>query len=63
MSFLSKIKKKWGYETDTPRCENCRSYRRPGQFLVDSLPRKSPAMCQLGDFITSNAKQLKRMIK
>jgi len=52
VSLLSRRRKKWGYETDAPRCSNCSQYRKSGVFLVDSLPRKSPAMCKLGAFVT-----------
>ena len=56
MSTLSRLRKKWNYEPNVPRCVNCVSYRKPGLFLRDSLPVKSPAMCKLGDFVvTPNA--------
>jgi hypothetical protein len=50
MSALGRLRKRWNYETNVPRCLNCTHYRKPGIFLRDSLPIKSPAMCKAGDF-------------
>lgn len=50
MSAISRLRKKWNYEGDVPRCEICASYRKPVVFLKDSMPRKSPAMCKVGAF-------------
>ncbi len=50
MSMLSRLRKKVGYDTDIPRCQTCKQFRKPGSFLRDSLPVKSPAMCKQHDF-------------
>lgn len=50
MSKLGQLRRRVHYETDVPRCSNCTSYRRPGQYLRDSLPRQPPAACKLHAF-------------
>jgi hypothetical protein len=50
VSYLSRLRKKVSYDPDTPRCENCLHYRRPGTYLRDSLPRTSPPQCKLHGF-------------
>ncbi len=56
MSLLSRRRKQWDYTSQAPRCATCLHFRKPGLFLRDSLPVRSPAMCQAGDFIvTANA--------
>jgi hypothetical protein len=52
MSKLSRLRKKWFYESQAPRCINCAHFRKPGIFLRNSLPVKSPPICSAGDFIT-----------
>ena len=52
MSFLSKLRKEWGYETSVARCCNCVHYRKPGSFLKNSQPTEHPPMCKLGMFMT-----------
>lgn len=53
MSMLSQKRKRWEYQSQAPRCEICHNYRRPGLFLRDSLPVKSPPMCKSGEFIVT----------
>lgn len=50
MSAISRLRQLCHYEKDVPRCETCTQYKRPGLFLVNSLPRKSPPWCKLSDF-------------
>ena len=52
MSKLGQLRKLWNYETSAARCLNCAHYRKPGTFLRNSLPVKSPPICTAGDFLT-----------
>jgi hypothetical protein len=51
MSKQARLRKRVNYETDIPRCENCSHYRKPGKYLIDSLPRTSPPQCKLHEFV------------
>lgn len=53
MSFMGRVKKEWGFESNVPRCFNCVAYRKPNTFLRNSLPVQSPPMCSLGLFMTT----------
>lgn len=50
MSALSRLRKQWNYETNVPRCEVCKNYRRGKTFLRNSLPVTSQPLCKLGSF-------------
>lgn len=50
MSRLSKLRKAVNYDVDVPRCQTCVHFRKPGSFLRNSLPVKSPALCKQHDF-------------
>jgi hypothetical protein len=50
MSRLSRLRKAVNYDTDIPRCQTCKHLRKPGSFLKNSLPVKSPALCKQHDF-------------
>lgn len=52
MSFLKRLKRKVGWESNTPRCETCVHYLRSKMYLIDSLPRINHPMCKLHDFQT-----------
>ena len=42
----ARTRKKIGYETDVPRCENCCMFQKARTMLVDSLPRYFKANCR-----------------
>lgn len=44
MSKITKKKKAWGYEVNTPCCSNCAEYQRGG-----GVPNQRP-MCKAGKF-------------
>lgn len=51
MSYMSKLRKKWDYEKDVPRCENCKHFRESYVKLThDSLTRRVHQHCDLGGF-------------
>lgn len=50
MSKLSALRKRVGYDADVPRCNNCKQFRRGGEWLRDSLPRTSPPTCKVHGF-------------
>ena len=39
---------RWGYETDTPRCSGCRSYRKARMPAPDKL---DPPYCVAGKWV------------
>lgn len=50
MSKLKQLRRKWGYETDVPRCETCVQFVPARYYLRDSLPRPVPPMCKAAGF-------------
>lgn len=50
MSAVKQLRRKVGYEGDTPRCCSCVHYKRPGMMLINSLPRAVPPWCKLHEF-------------
>jgi hypothetical protein len=46
MSHTSRKRKRVEYDSSPPRCETCKHYRKPGFYLINSLPRTSPPQCK-----------------
>lgn len=51
MSHLSQLKKKWGYETNVPRCSTCAEFQPVRVYLKrDSIPVQAKPVCKAGHF-------------
>lgn len=51
MSKLGQLRKRVGYETNTPRCETCREYRKPYVYLTThSITKRAEPFCKRHDF-------------
>ena len=50
MSYLSKRRKAWGYESSVPRCSICKNFQKPRYVLINSLPKWSEPVCRKGEF-------------
>jgi len=53
MSYLSRLKKLWDWESDVLRCDNCSYFKRQHTYLKNSLPMIDRARCLLGGFGTN----------
>lgn len=54
MGFLKQRRKRMGYETDVPRCENCVSFQKPYIYLTThSQTKRSQPLCKVGEFTVS----------
>jgi hypothetical protein len=51
MSLLSRLRKKWNYETNVPRCATCAEYLPARVYLKrDSIPIQAKPLCKAGHF-------------
>lgn len=48
--WLASLKRQLHYDSDVPRCETCKHFRKAGSVLIDSLPRAFGPKCTLHDF-------------
>ena len=51
MSKLGALRKRVGYETNTPKCETCKAFRKPYIYLTtDSHTKRSQPLCSRHHF-------------
>ncbi len=51
MSAMSQLKKKWEYDRDIPRCENCKEFRETFvKLTTDSITRRVHQHCNAAGF-------------
>lgn len=47
---LQRLKIKIDYESNVPKCDNCKYYLKPKTVLINSLPRYQFQKCKLHSF-------------
>jgi hypothetical protein len=57
VSYISRLRKQWNYETDVPRCGTCAEFQAPRVYLTrDSISARSKPLCKAGHFqVSANA--------
>lgn len=52
MSLLGNRRKKWGWESDVPRCQTCTHCRPPPSYLMNGTMHTGKPLCEIGEFFT-----------